>query len=131
MTGYKTVPTAIARPDPRRGQLYSCLTAWKLPHFLIPATSKRQTLLAGFIVMALAISVIFAWLFNHTRGSVVPALVLHTAINTWSFIVPVLPTEEIRRPYFLAACLMVLIAIALLVRPSASAPGKAAQEQPA
>ena len=81
--------------------------------------------------MTLAISVIFAWLFNHTRRSVVQALVLHTAINTWSFIVPVLPTEETRRPCFLAVGLMVLIAIALLVRPGTRAPGSHRTKQPA
>jgi uncharacterized protein len=93
--------------------------AWHLPLFFMAGTSQSQTPLAGFIVMTLAISAIFAWLVNHTRRSVVPALVLHTAINTWSYIVPVLPTEETRRPYFLAVGLIALIAVALLFRQAA------------
>lgn len=96
--------------------------AWHLPLFFMAGTSQNQTPLAGFIVMTLAISVMFAWLFNHTRRSVVPALVLHTAINAWSFIVPVLPSEETQWPYLLAVGLMVLIALALLLRPGSSAP---------
>jgi uncharacterized protein len=96
--------------------------AWHLPLFFMAGTSQHQTPLVGFIVMTLAISVIFAWLFNHTRRSVVPALVLHTAINTWSFIAPVLPSEETQRPYFLAVGLMVLIGLAALQHPGASDP---------
>jgi uncharacterized protein len=105
--------------------------AWHLPLFFMPGTSQNQTPLAAFVVMTLAISVIFAWLFNHTRRSVVPALVLHTAINTWSFIVPVLPSDETRRPYFLAAGLMVVIAVALLLWPNASRPNLHTEKHPA
>lgn len=95
--------------------------AWHLPLFFMAGTSQSQSPMRGFIMMTLAISVILAWLFKHTRRSVVPALVLHTAINTWSFIIPVLPTDETHRPYLLAVGLMMLIALALLLRPGTSA----------
>ena len=40
------------------------------------------------MVSTIALSVLFAWLFNRTRGSVLPALVLHTAINAWDWVIP-------------------------------------------
>jgi len=37
--------------------------------------------LAGFALSLIASSVLFAWLFNGSHGSVVPVMVLHTAID--------------------------------------------------
>ncbi len=43
-----------------------------------------------YALSAIASSVLVAWLFNHSRGSLVPVLVLHTAVNAWSLIIPVM-----------------------------------------
>jgi hypothetical protein len=60
-------------------------------------------------------SVVFAWLANRTAGSVVAALMFHTAINFWPSVVPVLPTEAGFRAYaFVVATLVVLAVMALL-----------------
>jgi hypothetical protein len=61
-------------------------------------------------------SVVFAWLVNHTAGGVVAALLFHTAINFWPAVVPVLPTESSYRAYALVVALLVLLAIAALLR---------------
>ena len=60
-------------------------------------------------------SVVFAWLANRTAGSVVAALLFHTAINFWPSVVPVLPTEAGYRAYaFVVATLVVMAVVALL-----------------
>jgi hypothetical protein len=61
-----------------------------------------------------ALSVIFAWLSQSTRSSVLPALVLHTAVNGWASVIPVLPAHGVVRPYALLTALMVGVATVLL-----------------
>jgi len=65
----------------------------------------------------IASSVLFAWLFNRSQGSVVPVLVLHTAVNAWLMIVPVtvLPDGSNLRLSQFVGGLLVLTAVALLV----------------
>ena len=61
---------------------------WHLPLFYIADTAQRHIPFGLFMVSTIALSVLFAWLFNRTRGSVLPALVLHTAINAWDWVIP-------------------------------------------
>jgi membrane protease YdiL (CAAX protease family) len=65
----------------------------------------------------IASSVLFAWLFNRSQGSVVPVLVLHTAVNAWLMIVPVtvLPDGSNLRLSQFVVGILVLTAVALLV----------------
>lgn len=87
---------------------------WHLPLFFIEGTSQAYIPLALFLLSVVAMSVLFAWLVNHTKGSVVVALLLHTAINFWPSIVPVLPTETSYRAYALVVAMLVLTAMWLL-----------------
>ncbi len=66
----------------------------------------------------IASSVLFAWLFNRSKGSVVPVLVLHTAINAWFLVIPVmvLPDGSNLRPFRIVVGSLVLTAVALLWR---------------
>ncbi len=61
---------------------------WHLPLFYIADTAQRHIPFGLFMVSTIALSVLFAWLFNRTRGSVLPVLVLHTAINAWDWVIP-------------------------------------------
>ncbi len=92
---------------------------WHLPLFFIDGTSQAHIPLALFLLSVVAMSVLFALLVNHTAGSVVGALVLHTAINFWPTVVPVLPTELDYRAYAWVVAILVLTAMGLLVRPGA------------
>ncbi|QCB45566.1 type II CAAX endopeptidase family protein [Hydrogenophaga sp. PAMC20947] len=89
---------------------------WHLPLFYSPGTV--QSLLPGglFALSAIAASVLFAWLYNRSGGSVIPVLVLHTAVNAWSLIIPVmlLPDGSNLRPFQLVVGMLVLTAAALL-----------------
>ncbi len=69
-----------------------------------------------------ASSVLFAWLYNRTRASLIPALLLHTAVNAWSMIIPVmvLPDGSNLRPFQLMVGILVLVAVALLFSSSPS-----------
>ena len=51
---------------------------------------------------------------HHTQGNMVAVWVLHTAINFWPSVVPVLPTETSYQAYALVVALLVLTALWLL-----------------
>lgn len=88
---------------------------WHLPLFFIPNTVQSQIPFALFLLSTIAMSILFAWLFNRTQESVVPALVLHTALNAWpSLVVPLLPNRDDFRAYGLAVGLLTLVALGLL-----------------
>ena len=69
-----------------------------------------------YALNAIASSVLFAWLFNRSRGSIVPVLVLHTAVNAWSLIIPVRVLPDGRTPqlFQIVVGILVLTAVVLL-----------------
>ncbi len=88
---------------------------WHLPLFFIDGTAQAHVPPALFLLSVVAMSVVFAWLVNRTAGSVVAALLFHTAINFWPSVVLVLPTESSYRAYaFVVATLVVMAVVALL-----------------
>ena len=90
--------------------------AWHLPLFYMADTAQSHIPVWLFMVSTVALSVLYAWIFNHTGGSVLPALVLHTAVNAWAWVIPVMvmPDGSNLRPYGLAVGLLVAIALGLL-----------------
>lgn len=84
---------------------------WHLPLLFLADTVQAHMTIAIFLLSTVAMSVLFGWLALRTGGSVRAALVLHTAINFWPGIVPVLPTQESYRPYALVVLLQVLLAL--------------------
>jgi membrane protease YdiL (CAAX protease family) len=53
---------------------------WHLPELISDATRQRPPL--QFLVWALALSVIFTWLYNSTNGSLPIVIICHAAIDT-------------------------------------------------
>ena len=91
---------------------------WHLPLFYSAGTVQNHLPMGLYALSAIASSVLFAWLFNRSHGSVVPVLVLHTAVNAWSLIIPVmvLPDGSNLRPFQIVVGILVLTAAALLCR---------------
>lgn len=94
---------------------------WHMPLFTMVGTTQSQTPIHVFMPMIIGLSVLFAWIFNRTRHSVVPALVLHTAFNTCAFVIPVLASEKEQRPSETAVAVLLLIAFGLLLSPDRTA----------
>ena len=91
---------------------------WHLPLFYSAGTLQSHLPMGLYALSAVASSVLFAWLFNRSRGSIVPVLVLHTAVNAWSLIIPVmvLPDGSNLRPFQIVVGILVLAAVVLLLR---------------
>jgi membrane protease YdiL (CAAX protease family) len=93
---------ALPRMQPRCGPLWGTLLLgvlwvfWHLPHFLTSAQrggpgTSFATFLTNFPIfslMVMAMAIIFTWVFNHTRGSLFIAILLHASINTFSIVTP-------------------------------------------
>jgi membrane protease YdiL (CAAX protease family) len=88
---------------------------WHVPLFFIDGTAQAHIPIALFLLSVVAMSVVFAWLVNRTAGSVVAALLFHTAINFWPSVVPVLPTEGSYRAYAFVVATLVLLALGALL----------------
>lgn len=91
-------------------------TLWHLPLFYSAGTVQSHLPMGLYALSAVASSVLFAWLFNRTEGSVLPVLVLHTAVNAWSLVIPVMviPNGSSQRPFQLVVGILVLVALLLL-----------------
>ena len=80
---------ALPRLQSRYGALRATLLIWvpwtlfHLPYFFTKGSMFQQMGFLGFASGTLAISVIFTWLFNNSRGSVLLCTLLHAALNSW------------------------------------------------
>ena len=101
--------------------------AWHLPLFYIANAVQSHLPMALYALSVIASSVLFAWLFNRSRGSVVPVLILHTAVNAWSMIIPVmaLPDGSNQKPFQIVVGIQVLAAVAMLCIRDRKYPGVA------
>ena len=55
--------------------------AWHLPTFFVPGAPQYGLPFSAFVLFTIAYSVLFTWVYLHTRGSVLIATLLHGAIN--------------------------------------------------
>ena len=80
-------------------------TAWHLPLFYSSGNLQSNWSFGWFALSVFASSVLFAWLFNLSQGSVIPVLVLHTAVNAFPMPIPVMvqPDGSNLRPFQIAA----------------------------
>jgi membrane protease YdiL (CAAX protease family) len=61
---------------------------WHLPLFFAPIGDTFGQSFPLYLLQVIAISVAMAWLYSHTRGSLVPVMLLHAAVNNTKDIVP-------------------------------------------
>jgi membrane protease YdiL (CAAX protease family) len=97
---------------------------WHLPDFLTDA--QRSGPGANFVtlftinfpiffVMVMAMAVIFTWVFNHTRGSVFIAILLHTSINTFGILQPLFTASSVTSTDLFMCIAVVVPALLILL----------------
>lgn len=82
---------------------YSALTAsliigviwglWHIPLWWIKGNLHQQIPLTLFMLQIIAFSIIYTWMYNNTRGSLLIVLLFHTASNITLGMLPVLPMD--------------------------------------
>lgn len=89
---------------------------WHLPLFVLdmPGYQYEHVSFAIYLPIVVSLSVVMTWVFNHTSGSVVLAMLLHAAFNSWDNLVPVPASVRLDGEVELLAHLGVAVAYGLL-----------------
>jgi membrane protease YdiL (CAAX protease family) len=98
-----------------------------LPYFFRPSSDQAAAGLPAFVIGSMAGAVIFTWLFNNTRGSLLLVMLFHTFANMWIEVFPAPAADQTVAQWslngVLVACALILVAVfgpARLSRKSAS-----------
>jgi membrane protease YdiL (CAAX protease family) len=75
----------LARASVLLGVIWAC---WHLPLFFVPGISQTGQSFPVYLLMVPALSVAIAWLYGHTNGSLLLAMLMHSAINQTAKIIP-------------------------------------------
>ena len=90
---------------------------WHLPLFWMPGTAQAALPMWPFLAGTVALSVLFARLAVNTRYSVLPAILLHGAINAGSWAIPVTPQAGEQQPYLIVTGILLVSALCCLIKP--------------
>ncbi len=90
---------------------------WHLPVFWMPGTAQADLPMGLFLASSVALSVVFARVSVDTGFSVLPAILLHGAINWSSMVLPVMPVGAVIRSYVIVVSLLILAALATILKP--------------
>ncbi len=83
--------------------------AWHLPFFFIPGTSQSTTPFFVFALGTIANSILFTWVYNHTRGSVLMTFLFHNALNITALYLPLSLWDQWQG--VTAQCLVALVVV--------------------
>jgi membrane protease YdiL (CAAX protease family) len=113
---------ALPRLQARYNALVSSLilgliwTFWHIPNFFLPGTTQSELPWLWYVLLGPAVTIILTWIFNNTRGSVLPAMLFHAAVNTTPGLLPLDARGgllSMRVAVLVAAWLMVAVLIVL------------------
>lgn len=92
-----------------------------LPHFFDPDSIFYRTVgIFWFSAFSFAAVILYTWVFNHTKGSLIIVTLLHASQNAWSNIL----SDNSLRPFQFTVGLMWVIALVLIITNVASARSK-------
>lgn len=114
---------ALPRLQEQHGALAASLIlglvwgAWHLPLFWMPGNFHQQIPISLFLLQTAGFSVLYTWIYNNTRGSLLMAHLFHAASNTTIGVLPVLPmdTGGSLRPLWLVVGLLWIVVLVVVV----------------
>jgi membrane protease YdiL (CAAX protease family) len=90
---------------------------WHVPVlFFVPGTIQSEFPPVWYLLLTLALTILFTWIFNHSRGSILPAMVFHAAVNTAPGLLPLHVEGDlirVRDAVLMAAWLVALAVVAV------------------
>jgi CAAX protease family protein len=88
---------------------------WHLPLFWIPYSNQFGLPVAGYLLYHIPLALLFTWISNNTKGSLLLALLFHASVNTTVWFLPVTPqTAGGSRVFYLAVGLLWIIAAVIV-----------------
>jgi uncharacterized protein len=100
----------LARGSVLLGLIWAC---WHLPLFFLPGIDKSGQSFPVYVLQVTALSVALAWLYRHTSGSLLLAMLMHSAVNQSKDIVPSAVVGA-TNPFALRTSLVAWLTVALL-----------------
>lgn len=110
---------------PRLQVTYSALTAslligavwavWHLPLFLTSGATQSHIPMGWYLPYALAVAILFTWLYNNTNGSLLIATLFHAAIQATSVFIPILPAAAGNEQLYVLSIIITVVAALLVV----------------
>ena len=100
----------LARASVLLGLIWAC---WHLPVFFIPGLDQYGQSFPVYVLQVTALSVAMAWLYGHTNGSLLLAILMHSAVNQSKDIVPS-AVPPATNPLALGSSLVAWLTVALL-----------------
>lgn len=109
---------------PRLQAKYSALTSslilgviWSLFHlplfFTLTGSSQTDWSFSSFLLSTLGITILYTWIYNNTRGSVLLAYLFHAAANTWTQVFSIDHANQMVN--WILTVLMMLVAIVVVL----------------
>jgi membrane protease YdiL (CAAX protease family) len=89
---------------------------WHLPSFFVEGTLQAETTIPvwEFVLQQMVLAVLYTWLYNNTRGTLLVAILFHTSGNTSAALLPEYFGTEIGR-WVNFALLFVTAAVVALI----------------
>ncbi|HEV8524419.1 MAG TPA: CPBP family intramembrane glutamic endopeptidase [Terriglobales bacterium] len=87
--------------------------SWHLPLFFVPEADTFGQSFPLYLLQVTALSVAMAWLYANTRGSLLPVMLLHAAVNNTKDIVPSAEPNA-TNPWALSHSLVAWLTVAVL-----------------
>ena len=100
----------FARASVLLGVIWAC---WHLPLFFIPGIDKSGQSFPVYVLQVTALSVAAAWLYVHTKGSLLLVMLMHSAVNQTIGIVPS-TVATATNPFALSTSLVAWLTVAFL-----------------
>ena len=107
---------------PRLQAKYNALTSslilslpwilFHLPLFFTKGSTQENMSFLSYAVQLAAVSVLFTWLYNNTRGSVLLAYLMHAAFNTWTSFFSIDPANHFQS--WILSGVLVLLAVSVI-----------------
>jgi membrane protease YdiL (CAAX protease family) len=89
---------------------------WHLPAFWIAGAGQHNQPIFWFMIGAPAVAILYTWVYNHTKGSLLIAVLYHTAFNsTMQLALPAFPTAKaVTIAFMLTVALLWVMAIIIV-----------------
>jgi membrane protease YdiL (CAAX protease family) len=113
---------ALPRLQAQRSTLAACLllavpeALFHLPYFFTKGSFYQQVGPLAFCLFTLSEVILFAWVFNNTRGSVLITTLLHASQNTWTGLLTPQTGPAVVGTYYAAVALLCVLAVLLVIR---------------
>ena len=89
---------------------------WHLPLFWLAGNFHQQLPLSWFLLQIMGSTFLYTWMYNHTRGSLLSAMVFHASSNAAVGLLPILQLDNggSLRPLWLVVLLLWLLVLLVL-----------------